>query len=176
MPITIFFSVMCSSNYRGSTFLRRSDNTVWRYPMSLWSFCCGACCSITVNLGDDADTVGAIYGQLAGAYYGVDSIPEEWRKKCALYPLIKVFASELLTLSESIPAQDLPDSTDWNSLYPPLPETKCERSRSWWPALQTRLHASITKAVFIKFLKLQCLSSICRGDSLLKTYFIFWSE
>lgn len=32
-----------------------------------------------VNLGGDADTIGAIYGQLAGAYYGYDSIPFEWR-------------------------------------------------------------------------------------------------
>ena len=31
-----------------------------------------------VNLGDDADTVGAVYGQLAGAYYGVGGIPEDW--------------------------------------------------------------------------------------------------
>lgn len=31
-----------------------------------------------VNLGDDADTTGAIAGQLAGAYYGVESIPERW--------------------------------------------------------------------------------------------------
>ena len=27
-----------------------------------------------VNLGDDADTTGAIYGQIAGAYYGVEAI------------------------------------------------------------------------------------------------------
>lgn len=33
-----------------------------------------------VNLGGDSDTNGAIYGQLAGAYYGIDSIPEEWKK------------------------------------------------------------------------------------------------
>ena len=32
-------------------------------------------CLLAVNLGDDADTVGAVYGQLAGAYYGVDAIP-----------------------------------------------------------------------------------------------------
>ncbi|CAF5172327.1 unnamed protein product [Rotaria magnacalcarata] len=31
-----------------------------------------------VNLGDDADTTAAIYGQLAGAYYGYDKIPSEW--------------------------------------------------------------------------------------------------
>lgn len=33
-----------------------------------------------VNYGDDADTVGAITGQLAGAYYGFSRIPEEWVK------------------------------------------------------------------------------------------------
>ncbi len=31
-----------------------------------------------VNLGDDADTTAAIYGQLAGAIYGVEAIPERW--------------------------------------------------------------------------------------------------
>ena len=31
-----------------------------------------------VNLGDDADTVGAVTGQLAGALYGYEAIPKEW--------------------------------------------------------------------------------------------------
>jgi ADP-ribosylglycohydrolase len=31
-----------------------------------------------VNLGDDADTTGAICGQLAGAYWGESGIPSEW--------------------------------------------------------------------------------------------------
>jgi ADP-ribosylglycohydrolase len=31
-----------------------------------------------VNLGNDADTTGAVYGQIAGAYYGIDNIPNEW--------------------------------------------------------------------------------------------------
>ncbi|KAL2835401.1 ADP-ribosylation/Crystallin J1 [Aspergillus pseudoustus] len=31
-----------------------------------------------VNLGWDADTVGAVYGGLAGAFYGFDGIPAEW--------------------------------------------------------------------------------------------------
>lgn len=33
-----------------------------------------------VNLGDDADTTGAVYGQMAGAFYGVDAIPAKWRE------------------------------------------------------------------------------------------------
>ena len=37
-------------------------------------------CLLAVNLGDDADTTAAVYGQLAGAYYGEDGIPESWRK------------------------------------------------------------------------------------------------
>jgi len=31
-----------------------------------------------VNLGDDTDTTAAIYGQLAGAYYGYEKLPEKW--------------------------------------------------------------------------------------------------
>ena len=33
-----------------------------------------------VNLGGDADTVGAVYGQLAGAVYGEEQIPRVWRR------------------------------------------------------------------------------------------------
>lgn len=31
-----------------------------------------------VNLGGDSDTIGAVCGQLAGAYYGNSAIPKEW--------------------------------------------------------------------------------------------------
>lgn len=34
-----------------------------------------------VNLGDDADTTGAVYGQIAGAYYGEEGIPSAWRER-----------------------------------------------------------------------------------------------
>ena len=33
-----------------------------------------------VNLGDDADTVGAVAGGLAGLFYGHDAIPAGWTK------------------------------------------------------------------------------------------------
>jgi ADP-ribosylglycohydrolase len=34
-----------------------------------------------VNLGGDTDTCGAVYGQLAGAHYGLSAIPERWKSK-----------------------------------------------------------------------------------------------
>lgn len=42
-----------------------------------------------VNLGDDADTVGAVCGQFAGAFWGYSKIPEKWLKKIARFGLIK---------------------------------------------------------------------------------------
>jgi ADP-ribosylglycohydrolase len=48
-----------------------------------------------VNLGEDADTTGAVYGQIAGAYYGADGIPAEWRSKLAMRELIEQRAAEL---------------------------------------------------------------------------------
>jgi ADP-ribosylglycohydrolase len=58
-----------------------------------------------VNLGDDADTTGAIYGQLAGAYYGLEGIPERWRSRIALREQIGALADELLRQSESMHRQ-----------------------------------------------------------------------
>lgn len=40
-------------------------------------------CRLAVNLGGDADTCGAVFGQLAGAYYGECGIPERWLKRLA---------------------------------------------------------------------------------------------
>ena len=50
---------------------------------------------LAVNLGDDADTTGAVYGQLAGALYGEAAIPERWREQLALRGTIELFADSL---------------------------------------------------------------------------------
>ena len=34
-----------------------------------------------VNLCGDADSIGSVVGQIAGAYYGLDSIPKDWIEK-----------------------------------------------------------------------------------------------
>lgn len=47
------------------------------------------------NLGDDADTTAAICGQLAGAYYGVQAIPEAWRERIVQAELINQLSDQL---------------------------------------------------------------------------------
>ena len=48
-----------------------------------------------VNLGGDADTVGAVCGSMAGACYGLEAIPQRWREPLAC-------RSEILELADGI--------------------------------------------------------------------------
>ncbi|MBI2810722.1 MAG: ADP-ribosylglycohydrolase family protein [Candidatus Melainabacteria bacterium] len=56
-------------------------------------------CLKAANLGNDADTTAAIYGQLAGAFYGVEGIPEKWRKQLAKLAELEELADQLLAQS-----------------------------------------------------------------------------
>lgn len=70
---------------------------------ALWAFNHGTSfregCLLAVNLGDDADTTGAVYGQLAGAFYGASQIPAMWRSLVALREIIESFADQILDRS-----------------------------------------------------------------------------
>jgi ADP-ribosylglycohydrolase len=59
-------------------------------------------CLRAVNLGDDADTTAAVYGQLAGAYYGASGIPQQWLEALTQRPLIESFADRLYELHRSV--------------------------------------------------------------------------
>jgi ADP-ribosyl-[dinitrogen reductase] hydrolase len=48
-----------------------------------------------INLGGDADTVGACTGALAGAFWGVKAIPENWKRDLQDFPVIYGLAAEL---------------------------------------------------------------------------------
>ena len=81
---------------RGSGFVVESlEAALWAFYKST-SFREG--CLMAVNLGDDADTTGAVYGQLAGAYYGINGIPDAWTDKIARLGLIKSLAGEIFRL------------------------------------------------------------------------------
>ncbi|KAG2392458.1 hypothetical protein C9374_012710 [Naegleria lovaniensis] len=48
-----------------------------------------------VRLGDDADTIACVYGQLAGCFYGVNGIPEHLISQLVFKDLLKIIAKEL---------------------------------------------------------------------------------
>lgn len=52
-----------------------------------------------VNLGDDADSVGAVTGQLAGARYGYTAIPQEWLAQLIRRQEIEALARNLFKAS-----------------------------------------------------------------------------
>ncbi len=72
--------------------IRGSGYVVASLEAALWAFAttstfeAGALAA--VNLGDDADTTGAVYGQVAGAFYGSAGIPAPWLARLALRSLI----------------------------------------------------------------------------------------
>jgi ADP-ribosyl-[dinitrogen reductase] hydrolase len=85
---------------RGTGYVVQSlEAALWAFHQSE-SFRDG--CLLAVNLDDDADTTGAVYGQLAGAFYGEQGIPETWRAKVAHRPVIEAFADQLFHLSPTL--------------------------------------------------------------------------
>lgn len=48
-----------------------------------------------VNLGDDADTTGAVCGQIAGTYFGEDGIPAPWLSQLVMVDEIRSLADRL---------------------------------------------------------------------------------
>ena len=56
---------------------------------------------LAANLGDNADTTAAVFGQLAGAFYGAEAIPESWLERLAMREFITQMADSLGSFSES---------------------------------------------------------------------------
>lgn len=50
---------------------------------------------LAVNLGDDADTTGAVCGQIAGAFYGEEGIPFGWLSRLVMADEIRTLADRL---------------------------------------------------------------------------------
>lgn len=79
--------------------IRGTGYVVQSLEAALWAFHRSADfrhgCLLAVNLGDDADTTGAVYGQLAGAYYGRNAVPAEWRERIVMRETIEQLARAL---------------------------------------------------------------------------------
>ena len=92
--------------------IRGSGYVVKSLEAALWAFYHSDSfkdgCLMAVNLGDDADTTGAVYGQLAGAYYGERGIPEGWLAKLAWRDTIVSMAEQLFALSRQVVRENQP--------------------------------------------------------------------
>jgi ADP-ribosylglycohydrolase len=88
------FATRNPPDIRGSGYVVESlEAALWAFARST-SFEDGAL--LAVNLGDDADTTGAVYGQIAGACYGVEGIPAKWKNTLAGLHTLEHFARELV--------------------------------------------------------------------------------
>lgn len=69
------------NKYRGaaSGYIVDTLQTVFHYLFTTGDF--EECLTGIVNQGGDADTTGAIGGMIAGAFYGLDALPQPWLKK-----------------------------------------------------------------------------------------------
>jgi ADP-ribosyl-[dinitrogen reductase] hydrolase len=80
--------------------IRGDGQIVSALEAALWAFArttnfrAGALAA--VNLGGDSDVIAAVYGQLAGAFYGVTGIPQTWRDSLLRKDLLEEFADRLL--------------------------------------------------------------------------------
>jgi ADP-ribosylglycohydrolase len=92
-----------SFKQRNPPYIQGSGFVVKSLEAALWAFYhtndYKTGCLLAANLGDDADTTAAVYGQLAGAYYGENGIPKSWREKLAKRQFIETTADKLYALA-----------------------------------------------------------------------------
>ena len=92
-----------SYKHRNPPEIKGTGYVVASLEAALWAFHNGTNfeegCLLAVNLGDDADTTGAVYGQLAGAYFGEIGIPRRWLSQLAMRSEILYFADQLFDIS-----------------------------------------------------------------------------
>ncbi len=91
------FKVLEPPEIKGSGYVVKSlEAALWAFYKTN-SFKEG--CLAAANLGDDADTTGAVFGQIAGAFYGEEGIPATWAKRLAHRSVIESLAGRLFEMS-----------------------------------------------------------------------------
>jgi ADP-ribosylglycohydrolase len=97
----------CGGSFRLSEtpVIRAQGTAVKTLETALWAFWKSTSfeegCLLAVNLGDDSDTVGAVYGQLAGAYYGNEAIPARWIMELSKVDVLDTMTDKLWNASIS---------------------------------------------------------------------------
>ena len=80
--------------------LRGSGYVIDTLEAALWAFWSTHSfeegCRAVIALGEDTDTTAAVFGQIAGAFYGFSGIPERWSRRLARRELILRTAQRLV--------------------------------------------------------------------------------
>lgn len=96
-------ATIAQSAYLGKTIneIRGTGYVVQSLEAALWCFASTAnyrnCVLMAANLGDDADTTAAVAGQIAGAFYGAEGIPQPWRDRVCMSTHIAQLATQLVS-------------------------------------------------------------------------------
>jgi len=104
-PLCDEISEIASGSFkdRGPPEIKGTGYVVKSLEAALWAFHRSSSFKegalLAVNLGDDADTTGAVYGQLAGAFYGEEGIPRDWLDKLCMKELIADYADRLYCMA-----------------------------------------------------------------------------
>ena len=104
-PLTEKIAALAAGSFKDKNppAIRGTGYVVDSLEAALWAFyhsdnfAAGAL--LAVNLGEDADTTGAVYGQLAGAYYGASGIPADWLANLYQKSYIQEVADKLFELA-----------------------------------------------------------------------------
>jgi ADP-ribosyl-[dinitrogen reductase] hydrolase len=100
-PLAPRISAIAGGSYKdkNAQSIRASGYVVHTLEAALWAFHGSSTfregALLAVNLGEDADTTGAVYGQLAGAFYGAAAIPQGWRERLYDGDAIRALAVQL---------------------------------------------------------------------------------
>ena len=90
------FRIFNPPQIRGSGYVVESlEAALWAFH-NTDNFADGAC--MAVNLGEDSDTTAAVYGQIAGAFYGAREIPMRWANAVVRKDLILDLADQIYHL------------------------------------------------------------------------------
>ena len=99
--------------------IRGTGYVVHSLEAALWAFYATDTfregCLAAVNLGNDADTTAAVFGQIAGAYYRRDGIPGEWVRRVAWSERIEEIAAALYAADRGRQRGDSVDSVAWEA-------------------------------------------------------------
>lgn len=106
-PLSLEIAEIAQGSYknRQPPLIKGSGYVARTLEAALWAFYRSddfrSGCLMAANLGDDADTTAAIYGQIAGAYYGIQGIPEQWRHILAMKETIQNLAESLYAFQQN---------------------------------------------------------------------------